>query len=129
MSIIVLPIGLFKITAAVIALLGTPSEAESKDRVTWLCEGENSISYTDQGYKLNALIETPNPGYNYNIEKVDINKYEIELFSNQSVAAMVIDSVFIEEFLGEIDVNQDILIKLNKPYGWGPNEIHCKING
>lgn len=81
-------------------------------------EGEN--------YVLRGTLETPTPGYAYEISKNDDGIYVLSLTAPEGVMIQIIGSIGIEHAFAREEVEGDFTVNIGKSFNWGDKAIVCK---
>lgn len=95
---------------------------------SYQCTENFELVRKEDGFVLNGVIETPSIGHEYAIHHKDGNTYDFFVRNNQLVALQAIESLPIDyELEGVVDTSKPVVFMIDKVYGWGPDEITCKV--
>ncbi len=81
---------------------------------------------------LNGWLETPSPGYSYEIRlgelANDVQNINLKLIAPNAFASAVIDKISISERFESPMKIRNIAIIVEKDFGWGPKVINCNLS-
>lgn len=80
---------------------------------------------------IDGWLETPSPGYNYEIELENITNniqnINLKLVTPSGSTLSVIDKISISERFAPTKKIEKIIINIEKDFNWGPKIINCKL--
>lgn len=84
-----------------------------------------TLTENDLGYILDGTLETPTPGYSYEIEKDSGGSFTLVLTAPEGMVIQVIDNLEISYRFSKEEVGDKLSVNIGKTFGWGEKNIVC----
>jgi hypothetical protein len=96
----------------------------------FVCTPGFTMTKTDTGYKLSGTLDTPTPGYAYDIGEAEETgpgtlTAALRLTGPDGMVAAVIDSLYINYEFQREDEFSRLTLAIEKQFNWGPGSITC----
>lgn len=86
-----------------------------------------TLEEKDGAYVLSGTIETPTPGYSYEIEK-DGDGHVLRLKAPEGIVIQVIGTLNILHTFTKADAGEGLTLRFDKSYNWGETAVSCLRN-
>jgi hypothetical protein len=101
-----------------------------KTQLTYTCTpSEFTLTQDGDTYTLAATIDTPTPGFSYEIydvqERRGIIHAKLKLSGPEGMALQVLDTLQINHAFTQEGTLHALQISLNKGFNWGPSMVDC----
>lgn len=95
------------------------------------CNEGFTLVKTDTGYRLSGRLDTPTPGYKWEVGEINENRDgalygSLSLTAPEGVALTVIDSIEITHDIPRGQQLAYLRLNVKKSFNWGPDEISCQ---
>lgn len=84
-----------------------------------------TLTENDLGYVLNGTLETPTPGYSYEIEKDSGGNFTLVLTAPEGMVIQVIDQIEINYRFSKNELRDKLVVNIGKSFSWGEKSIEC----
>jgi len=104
--------------------------SDQKQEMVYTCTPDNfTLIQSGDSYTLAASLETPTPGYSYEIIPVETRsgriKAKLKLSGVDGAMIQVIGNIDISHTFEYTGMLHAISIKVEKDFNWGPTDINC----
>lgn len=105
-------------------------ETAEKQELVYTCTPDNfTLTQSGDSYILNASLETPTPGYSYEIIPVETRsgriKAKLKLTAPEGVMITVIGNLDINHTFEYTGMLHALSIAVDKGFNWGPADVNC----
>jgi hypothetical protein len=105
-------------------------DSGEKQDLVYTCTPDNfTLTQNGDSYILNAALETPTPGYSYEIVPVETRhgqiKAKLKLTAPEGVMITVIGNLDISHTFEYIGMLHALSIAVEKGFNWGPTAVNC----